>query len=53
MIEYITKRKDVSMDKVNIIYDHYKDTYNIQRQNEKTRNNLCIEFVHYLHVSHY
>ena len=42
MIEYITKRKDVSMDKVNIIYDHYKDTYNIQCQNEKTRNNLFI-----------
>lgn len=27
---------------VNIIYDHYKDTYNIQRENEKTRNRLFV-----------
>ena len=30
------------MDKTNILYDHYKDTFLLQKDNEKNRNKLFI-----------
>ncbi|MCI6265591.1 MAG: hypothetical protein MR598_01940 [Erysipelotrichaceae bacterium] len=30
------------MDKTNILYDHYKDTFLIQKENEKSRNKLFL-----------
>ena len=30
------------MDKTNILYDHYKDTFLLQKDNEKSRNKLFI-----------
>lgn len=30
------------MDKLNILYDHYKDTFTIQKENEKSRNKLFL-----------
>ena len=30
------------MDKANILYDHYKDTFLIQKENEKNRNTLFL-----------
>ncbi len=30
------------MDKLNILYDHYKDTFSIQKENEKSRNKLFL-----------
>ena len=29
-------------EKANIMYDHYKDTFSIQKENEKSRNKLFI-----------
>ena len=34
--------KETNMDKMNIIYDHYKDTFLLQKDNEKNRNKLFI-----------
>lgn len=30
------------MDKLDVMYDHYKDTFSIQKENEKSRNKLFI-----------
>ena len=30
------------MNKLNILYDHYKDTFTIQKENEKSRNKLFL-----------
>lgn len=30
------------MDKLNILYDHYKDTFSIQKESEKSRNKLFL-----------
>lgn len=39
---YNLRERNLCMDKINIAYDHYKDTFTLQRENEQTRNILFL-----------